>query len=99
MFARENYYKNEKVYLAKFVQANPKLVAARLEQGKGVSLEEMSADIQQYLGKLRKKDKMKFYLQDPAPPKKMNALELTLLWGIVFFGVVVTGMTLIWGLL
>lgn len=99
MFAKENYYKNENVYIARWLQKNPGFIKARIERGEGVSIEEISGTIKQYMNNLSKGAALRFYIDDQQPTQKMTVGEKTLLFGIIFFGVLVNSFTLIWGLL
>jgi len=98
MFARENFKANEKEYFAEFLKNNPAYVAERIKQGRTVSMEEMSASVEMHVRRLSKTNAIRFYLEGQRKPQKLNAIEKTLVFGIVFLTSVVTAMTLIWGL-
>jgi len=97
-FARENFKKNEKEYFAEFLKNNPEYVAQKVAQGQVVSMEEMSASVEAHTKRVGKFSAIRFYIEGQRKPQKLNALEKTLLFGMVFLTSVVTLMTLVWGL-
>ena len=98
MFARENYKKNEKEYFAVFLKNNPEYVAEKLRLGQPISMDEMSASVDMHTKRLSKLKAIRFYLEGPTKPKKLDAIEKTLVFGIIFLTSVVTLMTLVWGM-
>ena len=99
-FAKENYQKDAKLNFAKFVQSNPDIVAERIKQGQSVTMEDMSGKADEHVKRLGKFEALKFYLGDDSATKKpLTAMEKTLLFGILFFGLVITGMTFYWGII
>jgi len=99
MFARDNFQKNEKFYIARFIRGNPEIISKRIERGEGVSMEELSTLIKQNVARLRKRDAIRFYIEDPEPKQRLKPLEKTLIFGILFFGILVTAFTFVWGML
>ena len=99
MFAKENYYKNEKIYLERFIRANPNIIKERADRGESVAIEDMAATVRQYVEGLNKKQAFKFYLDDQQPKQKMTTIEKTLLAGVIFFGSLVTMFTFVWGMM
>ena len=99
MFARANYKANEKEYFAEFLKKNPEYVAQKMNAGQAVTLEDMAGTVDAYVSKLNKTQAIRFYIEGQRKPQKLNAIEKTVLFGILFLTVVVTGMTLVWGLL
>jgi len=98
-FARENYKANEKEYFAEFLKKNPDYVAAKMNEGKAVTLEDMAGTVDAYVGRLNKTQAIRFYIEGQRKPQKLDAVEKTMLFGILFLTAVITGMTLVWGLL
>jgi membrane protease YdiL (CAAX protease family) len=98
-FARENYKINEQEYFAVFLKNNPEYVSSKIRQGQTVSLEDMARTVDAYTRGLSKFRAIRFYLEGQRKPQKLSALEKTFVFGMVFLGVVVTGMHLVWGLL
>ena len=99
MFAKENYLKNEKVYLARFMQANPNFIKQRVDRGESIAIEDMVVTVRQYVEGLNKGQATKFYLDDQRPKQAMSVIEKTLLAGVIFFGSLVTAFTFVWGML
>lgn len=98
-FARENFKANEKNYFANFLKSNPEYVSAKIDAGQGVTLADMSQSIDAHTAKLGRTRAIRFYLEGQYKPQTLGALEKTMLFGILFLTTVVTGMTLVWGLL
>lgn len=98
-FAKENYTRNEKVFLANILKNNPNYVSEKTAKGESVSLEDMSRQINTYLASLGKHDAVRFYLDTHEKPASMTVLERTFLFGVIFLGAITTIMTLVWGLL
>jgi len=98
MFARESYKANEKEYFVEFLKKNPEYIAKKVAQGQPVSIEEMSASVQAHTSKLSKMNAIRFYIEGQRKQQKLEPLEKTLMFGIIFLTSVVTAMTLVWGL-
>jgi len=98
-FARENYKANEREYFAAFLKKNPQYISEKLSAGQAVSLEDMSRTVDEHTRRLGKFKAIRFYLEGQRVPQRLGAGEKTLLFGIIFLTSVVTGMTLVWGLL
>lgn len=99
MFARENYKANEKEHFATFLKNNPERVRALISEGRTVSIEDMARSVDAYTANLSKMKAIRFYLEGQHKPKRLSVLEMTMVFGIVFLTAVVTGMTLVWGLM
>ena len=99
MFAKETYKKHEKDYFVDFLKNNPAYIAEQNSQGKAVTLEDMSRTVDAYTSKVGKFKAIRFYLEGQRKPQKLRPGEKTIVFGIVFLTALVTGMTLVWGLL
>lgn len=98
-FAREGYKANEKEYFATFLKNNPAYVSQKISEGTPISMEDMSRSVDAYTADLSKMKAIRFYLEGQHKPQKLSAVEKTVVFGMVFLTVVITGMTLVWGLL
>ena len=98
MFARQNFKANEKEYIAEFLKNNPEYISQKMAAGQAVSLDEMSASLSAHTQRLSKFRAIRFYLEGQRKPQKLNAIEKTFVFGMVFLTSVVTVMTLVWGL-
>lgn len=99
MFARETYKANEKEHFATFLMNNPERVKSMISEGRTVSVEDMARTVDAYTANLSKWRAIQFYLEGQRKPQKLNILELTIVFGIVFLTALVTVMTLVWGLM
>ena len=87
-FARENYHKDAKIKFALSVQSNPEASKPNLE------------NTDEHVKRLGGFGALKFYLEgDNEVKKPLTVIEKTLLFGVLFFGLVVTGMTFYWGII
>jgi len=98
-FARETYKASEKEHFAMFLKNNPERVKAMINEGRIVSLEDMSRTVDAYVANISKMKAIRFYLEGQRKPKKLSAFEKTMVFGMVFLTGVVTVMTLVWGLM
>jgi RsiW-degrading membrane proteinase PrsW (M82 family) len=99
MFARENYLKEERVYIAKFMHENPGYIAGRIERGESTNIDDIAAMVRVRVRQLSRAQQTRFFLETHHKPQKMTALEGTFFWGILILGTIVTVMTFAWGLL
>jgi membrane protease YdiL (CAAX protease family) len=97
-FAKENYNKQEKAYIARFLHQNPEYLKGRVERGESVAIDDIAEMVRTRVKHLNRSQQTRFYLEPHCVPQRLSPAESTFFWGIVILGSVVTVMTLVWGL-